>query len=97
MHADSESESLPLLLANMGYDVWLANGPGANDYSRHEFLMRNEPAFWEYSPFSKATDFTQTLMYIKKYLRTEEDVLIFAHGNAAIEVIYRYADNSHLL
>ena len=97
MHADSEQHSLALQLAKMGYDVWLANGPGTNDYSRHEFLMRNEPAFWEYSPLSKATDFTQTLMFMKKHLGTDDDILIVAYGNAAIEVIYRYAENSYLL
>lgn len=81
----------------MGYDVWLANGPGANDYSKHEFLLRNEPAYWDYSPLTKATDFTQTLMYMKRHLRTDDDVLIVAYGNAAVEVIYRYAENSYLL
>jgi hypothetical protein len=59
--------------------------------------MRNEPAFWEYSPLSKATDFTQTLMFMKKHLGTDDDILIVAYGNAAIEVIYRYAENSYLL
>ncbi|XP_063832122.1 lipase 1-like [Ostrinia nubilalis] len=40
--------SLGYILADAGYDVWLANLRG-NFYTAHKNLTRNDPAFWEFS------------------------------------------------
>lgn len=37
MHAESASESLPLMLAGMGHDVYVGNHRGTWDYSYHKF------------------------------------------------------------
>ena len=55
MNADSwvinkqKSQTLPFLLADLGYDVWLGNNRGVNDYSSHESLTVNDPEYWDFS------------------------------------------------
>ena len=97
LHANAPQDSLAFSLADAGFDVWLANGPGSNDYSRHEFLVAREQPYWEYDIMSSVTDFTQTLMYIKRETKTTEPVIIFSYGTSAFNVLYRYAENSTLL
>ncbi|CAH0397617.1 unnamed protein product [Chilo suppressalis] len=41
-------KSLAYYLADVGYDVWLANLRG-NFYTSHTKLTRKDPAFWDYS------------------------------------------------
>lgn len=41
-------KSLAYMLADAGYDVWLANFRG-NIYTSHRNYTRNDPKFWEYS------------------------------------------------
>ncbi|XP_063830435.1 lipase 3-like [Ostrinia nubilalis] len=41
-------KSLPYLLADAGYDVWLGNARG-NKYTRHVSKSRAQPDFWQYS------------------------------------------------
>ncbi|ELR16428.1 hydrolase, alpha/beta fold domain containing protein [Acanthamoeba castellanii str. Neff] len=42
-------ESLPFILADKGYEVWLGNNRG-NGYSmRHKVLNPSEPAFWQFT------------------------------------------------
>jgi lysosomal acid lipase/cholesteryl ester hydrolase len=44
-----EYRNLPLLLANLGYDVWLGNARG-NKYSQtHQRLGANDVNFWNFS------------------------------------------------
>jgi len=46
-----ENKSLPFLLANLGYDVWLGNNRG-NKYSRNHTILDpkvNKNEFWEFS------------------------------------------------
>lgn len=44
-----EYQNLPLLLVNLGYDVWLGNARG-NKYSQnHLKLKANDVAFWNFS------------------------------------------------
>jgi len=81
----------------MGYDVWLANTPGSNQYSSHEFLLKEEPAYWKYNWASNAFDLSSLVMHIKRHVGTDNDVLIVAFGSATVQVLYRYAENSHLL
>lgn len=67
----------------MGFDVWLANSPGSNSYSTHEFLHRYEPTYWAYGPYSPAVNFVDTMKYIKEATGTKKDVLVIAYSNAA--------------
>jgi hypothetical protein len=82
---------------DLGYDVWLANTPGSNRYSKHEFLLRDEPAYWRYNWASNAFDLSGLLMHIKRVTESDDDVVIMAFGSASLQVLYRYAENSHLL
>ncbi|XP_059664103.1 triacylglycerol lipase 2-like [Cornus florida] len=46
---NSPQESLAFILADNGFDVWLANSRGTN-YSRgHTSLSPNDPAYWDWS------------------------------------------------
>ena len=81
-HAHEIKDSLALSLADAGFDVWLANGPGSNDYSRHEFLVAREQPYWQFDMSSQVYDLAQTLMYIRRLSKTTESVVILAYGTA---------------
>lgn len=42
-------ETLPFLIADLGYDVWLGNNRGVKEYSRHETFTESDRAYWEFS------------------------------------------------
>jgi|LakMenE01Jun11ns_1017448.scaffolds.fasta_scaffold9581054_1 pimeloyl-ACP methyl ester carboxylesterase len=43
------SDTLPFLIADLGYDVWLGNNRGVNDYSKHETLTEDDAQYWDYT------------------------------------------------
>ncbi|ORZ18776.1 Alpha/Beta hydrolase protein [Absidia repens] len=61
----SEYRNLPLLLASLGYDVWLGNARG-NKYSQaHQKLSANDTQFWNFSLNELAMyDLPDTIDYI---------------------------------
>ncbi|XP_021629310.1 triacylglycerol lipase 2 [Manihot esculenta] len=46
---NSPSESLPFILADNGYDVWIANTRGTRFSRGHTSLSPNDPAYWEWT------------------------------------------------
>ncbi|KAL0400170.1 UNVERIFIED_CONTAM: Triacylglycerol lipase 2 [Sesamum radiatum] len=47
--SNSPDESLGFILADNGFDVWLANVRGTNYSSGHTSLSPNDPEFWDWS------------------------------------------------
>ena len=47
--------SLPFLLADLGYDVWMSNSRGTTYGRRHVRLDPNEGQFWEFSYVGRRT------------------------------------------
>ncbi|CAH0547936.1 unnamed protein product [Brassicogethes aeneus] len=43
------NSSLPCLLANMGYDVWMPNARGTHYSDKHKWLKRSDSDFWKFS------------------------------------------------
>ncbi|XP_031394027.1 triacylglycerol lipase 2-like [Punica granatum] len=46
---NSPDQSLAFILADNGYDVWLANSRGTNSSLAHTSLSPSDPAYWEWS------------------------------------------------
>ncbi|XP_045797196.1 triacylglycerol lipase 2 [Trifolium pratense] len=46
---NSPEQDLPLILADNGYDVWIANTRGTRHSRRHVSLDPSNPAFWKWS------------------------------------------------
>ncbi|KAH7520904.1 hypothetical protein FEM48_Zijuj08G0195200 [Ziziphus jujuba var. spinosa] len=46
---NSPDESLAFILADNGFDVWLANSRGTMSSQEHKSLSPNDPAYWEWS------------------------------------------------
>jgi lysosomal acid lipase/cholesteryl ester hydrolase len=42
-------ETLPFMIADLGYDVWLGNNRGVIDYSSHESLSESDREYWDFS------------------------------------------------
>ena len=42
-------ETLPFIIADLGYDVWLGNNRGVHEYSSHETLSEADREYWEFS------------------------------------------------
>ena len=47
MHAEEANESLPLILAGMGHEVFIGNFRGTSDYSFHKFFDKSQKEFWD--------------------------------------------------
>lgn len=64
-------KTLPYLLVDLGYEVWLGNNRG-NKYSRkHLKLPASEPKFWDFSLDEFAYfDIPDSLTYVKNYYET---------------------------
>ncbi|RCK64147.1 putative lipase C16A3.12c [Candida viswanathii] len=64
-------KTLPYLLVDLGYEVWLGNNRG-NKYSRkHLKLAASDPKFWDFSLDEFAYyDIPDSLTYIKNYYET---------------------------
>lgn len=41
-------QSLPFLLADFGFEVWVGNSRGTVDYSSNDILDKDDEEFWEY-------------------------------------------------
>ncbi|KAJ8767770.1 hypothetical protein K2173_020710 [Erythroxylum novogranatense] len=46
---NSPEQNLPLILADKGFDVWIANTRGTRFSRRHTSLKPSDPAFWNWS------------------------------------------------
>ncbi|EMG46113.1 hypothetical protein G210_3655 [Candida maltosa Xu316] len=67
----TKSKTLPYLLVDLGFEVWLGNNRG-NKYSRkHLKLSASDPKFWDFSLDEFAYyDIPDSLTYIKNYYET---------------------------
>ncbi|KAF6150042.1 hypothetical protein GIB67_002824 [Kingdonia uniflora] len=46
---NTPSQSLPLVLADNGFDVWIANSRGTRYSSQHDIFNPTDPEFWDWS------------------------------------------------
>lgn len=46
---NSAEQNLPMILADNGYDVWIANTRGTRFSRRHTSLSPSDPTFWNWS------------------------------------------------
>ncbi|KAH3903432.1 related to Probable lipase C1672.09 [Saccharomycodes ludwigii] len=79
---DTKEKCLPLLLVDLGYDVWLGNNRG-NSYSRkHINYEVNEQKFWDFSLDEYAIfDIPDTIDYILELTYQEKIIYIgFSQG-----------------
>ena len=47
-HSENLSKSLPFLLADFGFEVYVANTRGALEYTSHVEWSRDDPRFWDF-------------------------------------------------
>lgn len=68
-------KTLPYLLVDLGYEVWLGNNRG-NKYSRkHLKFPASEPKFWDFSLDEFAYfDIPDSLTYVKNYYETVHNI-----------------------
>ncbi|XP_066146455.1 lipase 3-like isoform X2 [Euwallacea fornicatus] len=65
--------SLPLLLADSGYDIWLANMRGTGPSMRHKTLTPADSAFWDYSFHEKGIyDMASSVDYILNFTESSK-------------------------
>jgi lysosomal acid lipase/cholesteryl ester hydrolase len=76
-------ETLPFILANLGYDVWVGNNRGVDDYSRHQSLTDTDAAYWDFSYVEMGTlDLPAIIDTIKKETGLEQVTYIgYSRGN----------------
>ncbi|XP_076037452.1 lipase member K-like [Oratosquilla oratoria] len=73
---EEPEKNLPMLLADDGYDVWLANSRGSEYSQRHFTLATDDPRFWQFSFDQMGRfDLPATVDYILE--QTPKDDLLF--------------------
>jgi pimeloyl-ACP methyl ester carboxylesterase len=67
MHAQELTDSLPLNLAHMGYDVYVGNFRGTWDYSFHKtFDKTKDKEFWDFGPDGYLIDLQELVTFVDK-------------------------------
>ncbi|KAH7660078.1 lysosomal acid lipase/cholesteryl ester hydrolase protein [Dioscorea alata] len=87
------SESLGFILADKGYDVWIANARGTKYSSGHTSLQPNDSAYWDWSwDELTAYDLPATVKYI--YNKTAEQKLHYVgHSLGTLIALASFCEN----
>lgn len=79
-------QSLPYILADAGYDVWLGNVRG-NTYSRHIRYRRDEKVFWDFS-FDEMIAYDLPAMLDFVLRKTGEEKLFFVGTSQGSMILF---------
>ena len=78
---NSEEKSLPFILANMGYDVWLANSRGNKHSKEHIKYDINSYEYWSYSFHEMAVyDLPSILDKITEVNKSNKKIIYIGHS-----------------
>lgn len=86
--ANHETKSLPFILANLGYDVWLGNNRG-NKYSRAhlKYNPNKDKEFWNYSFHEMGLyDLPAMIKHIQKTRNSEEKITYIGHSQGTAQL-----------
>ncbi|KAJ9170007.1 hypothetical protein P3X46_018144 [Hevea brasiliensis] len=88
-------QSLAFLLADNGFDVWLANARGTESSSGHTSLRPNDPAFWNWSWDELAGfDLPATFQYVHN--QTGQQLHYVAHSLGTLTALSAFSKNQLL-
>lgn len=86
-------ETLPFMLADLGYDVWLGNNRGAADYSSHEKFTVDDIEYWDFTFVDMGLfDVSAMLSYITIETGLEK-VSYFGFSRGNQQLLYSLATN----
>jgi lysosomal acid lipase/cholesteryl ester hydrolase len=78
-------ESLPFILADAGYDVWLGNNRGNGISMRHIKFTPKDPQFWDFSWDEMALyDFPKNINYILQVTKASK-ISYIGHSEGTIQ------------
>jgi lysosomal acid lipase/cholesteryl ester hydrolase len=87
------NESLPYLLADQGFDVWLGNNRGNTYSTNHSSLNTTSKAFWEFT-FDQMSqyDLPATVSYVLKETGAS-NISYVGHSEGTIQAFAAFSDN----
>jgi len=90
MHATNSRESLPLLLHENGYDVWVANNKGTLDYSfGSPEQSKDDASYWDLTVFAyDQNDGASILFEIWKHYGTQKKITYVGYDRAVASTAY---------
>ena len=91
------ADTLPFILADLGYDVWLGNNRGVNEYCKHETLTVNDAEYWDFS-FAEMGKYDVSAMLNFITLETGlEQISYMGYGRGNQQMFYALAYNEEYL
>ncbi|XP_031262211.1 triacylglycerol lipase 2-like [Pistacia vera] len=92
---NSPTESLAFILADNGYDVWIANTRGTKYSSKHESLSPSDQAYWEWSWDELVTyDLTSFVQFV--YNNTGKKLHYAGHSLGTLMAFASFSENKLL-
>ncbi|KAI4384946.1 hypothetical protein MLD38_003029 [Melastoma candidum] len=86
------SESLAFILADNGYDVWMANSRGTQSSSGHTTLTTSDEAYWEWSWDELVSyDLASTVQYVNGV--TGQNLHYAAHSLGTLMALAAFSQN----
>ena len=95
---NDEDKCIPYILANLGYDVWIANSRGNKHSRNHVNLDPEEKEFWDFSFYEMGKfDLPAFFDHILKMNKFSEKLIYIGHSQGTVQVFSALSENREYL
>ncbi|KAI4350526.1 hypothetical protein L6164_004975 [Bauhinia variegata] len=88
---NSPEQDLPLILADNGFDVWIANARGTRYSRRHTSLDPSDPAFWNWS-WDEIVTYDLPAVFDYVYSQTGQKINYIGHSLGTLTALASFSE-----